>query len=65
MAFKKFFLREFEADQPEAVAGLLADLGMSDRRYLEYLAGEGREAYKVLPAGGGRGPRVRMRWVSA
>ena len=46
MAFKKFFLREFEADQPEAVAGLLADLGMSDRRYLEYLAGEGREAYE-------------------
>jgi 2-hydroxychromene-2-carboxylate isomerase len=45
MAFKKFFLREFEADQPEAVAGLLADLGMSDRDYLEYLAGEGREAY--------------------
>ena len=42
MAFKKFFLREFEADQPEAVAGLLADLGMSDRHYLEYLAGEGR-----------------------
>jgi 2-hydroxychromene-2-carboxylate isomerase len=31
MAFKNFFLREFEADQPEAVAGLLADLGMSDR----------------------------------
>ena len=46
MAFKKFFLREFEADQPEAVAGLLADLGMSDRHYLEYLAGEGREAYE-------------------
>jgi len=46
MAFKKFFLRELEADQPEAVAGLLADLGMSDRHYLEYLAAEGREAYE-------------------
>src|SRR5262249_652305 len=29
-AFKKFFLREFEADQPEAVARLIADLGLSD-----------------------------------
>ena len=45
-AFKKFFLREFEADQPEAVARLIADLGLSDRHYLEYLAGEGREAYE-------------------
>src|SRR5215471_9653581 len=44
-AFKKFFLREFEADQPEAVARLIADIGLSDRHYLEYLAGEGREAY--------------------
>jgi 2-hydroxychromene-2-carboxylate isomerase len=45
-AFKKFFLREFEADQPEAVARLIADLGLSDRHYLEYLAGEGRKAYE-------------------
>ena len=45
-AFKQFFLREFEADQPEAVARLLADLGLSDQDYLEYLAGEGREAYE-------------------
>jgi 2-hydroxychromene-2-carboxylate isomerase len=45
-AFKKFFLREFEADQPEAVARLIADLGMSDRQYFEYLAGEGRETYE-------------------
>src|SRR5262245_27895418 len=45
LAFKKFFLREFEADQPEAVARLIADIGLSDRHYLEYLAGQGREAY--------------------
>jgi 2-hydroxychromene-2-carboxylate isomerase len=45
LAFKKFFLREFEADQPEAVARLVADIGLSDRHYLEYLAGQGREAY--------------------
>ena len=46
MAFKKFFLREFEADQPEAVARLITELGLSDRHYLEYLAGEGRAAYE-------------------
>src|SRR5262249_42597903 len=46
LAFKKFFLREFEADQPEAVARLIAELGLSDRHYLEYLAGEGRAAYE-------------------
>jgi 2-hydroxychromene-2-carboxylate isomerase len=46
LAFKKFFLREFEADQPEAVARLIAELGLSDRHYFEYLAGEGRAAYE-------------------
>jgi 2-hydroxychromene-2-carboxylate isomerase len=45
LAFKKFFLREFEADQSEAVARLIAELGLSDQHYLEYLAGEGRTAY--------------------
>ena len=37
---------EFEADQPEAVARLIAELGLSDQHYFEYLAGEGREAYE-------------------
>jgi 2-hydroxychromene-2-carboxylate isomerase len=46
MAFKKFFLREFEADQAKAVARLIAELGLSDRHYFEYLAGEGRAAYE-------------------
>jgi len=46
IAFKKFFLREFEADQAEAVARLIAELGLSDQHYFEYLAGEGREAYE-------------------
>ena len=45
-AFKQFFLRELEADQPEAVARLLGSLGLSDRDYLDYLSGEGREAYE-------------------
>jgi len=45
-AFKSFFLREFEADQPEAVARVLAGLGLSEREYLDYLPGEGRAAYE-------------------
>ena len=40
--FKQFFLREFEADQPEAVARLLASLGLPDKEYLTFLVGEGR-----------------------
>ena len=44
-AFKKFFLREFEADQPEAVAQLLSTIGISGQDYSEYLQGEGRAAY--------------------
>jgi len=46
LAFKKFFLREFEADQPEAVAQLLGTIGLSGAEYSEYFAGEGREAYE-------------------
>ena len=45
-AFKQFFLREFEADQPEAVARLLSGLGLSEREYFEYLPGQGREAHE-------------------
>jgi len=44
-AFELFFKREFEADQPEAVAALLAALGMSAAAYTEYLAGAGAAAY--------------------
>jgi 2-hydroxychromene-2-carboxylate isomerase len=46
MAFKKFFLREFEADQPEATAKLLEELGLSGRDYANYLANDGRHAYE-------------------
>jgi 2-hydroxychromene-2-carboxylate isomerase len=46
VAFKQFFLREFEADQADAVAALLSRLGLSAREYLDYLAGEGRTAYE-------------------
>src|SRR5947199_3527066 len=56
IAFKKFFLREFEADQPEAVARLIAELGLSDQHYFEYLAGEGRDrpSLQLLTSGNGR-----------
>src|SRR5437588_6677308 len=40
-AFKRFFLREFEADQPDAVAQLVESLGLSPQQYLEYFAAEG------------------------
>jgi 2-hydroxychromene-2-carboxylate isomerase len=46
LAFKKFFLREFEADQPEAVTQLIAEIGLPPQGYLDYLAGEGRAAYE-------------------
>src|SRR6516165_9340980 len=45
LAFKQFFLREFEVDQADAVAGLLNSIGLSGQEYLDYLAGEGRLAY--------------------
>ena len=46
-AFELFFRREFEADQPEAVAALLASLGLSAGEYRDYLSGAGAEAYKL------------------
>lgn len=45
LAFKRFFLREFEADEPEPVAALLEDLGLSGQDYIKFLAGEGLTAY--------------------
>jgi 2-hydroxychromene-2-carboxylate isomerase len=45
-AFKQFFLRELEADQPEAVARLITSLGLSAPQYLEYLSSDGRAAYE-------------------
>ena len=42
----KFFLRELEADQPDAVAQLHRRIGLSDQDYREYLAGEGCAAYE-------------------
>lgn len=44
-AFEMFFRREFEADQPDAAADLIAMLGMDAAEYREYLAGAGAQAY--------------------
>jgi 2-hydroxychromene-2-carboxylate isomerase len=44
-AYELFFRREFEADQPDAVAALVASLGLSAGEYREYLGGEGALSY--------------------
>jgi 2-hydroxychromene-2-carboxylate isomerase len=46
-AYEMFFRREFAADDPEAVAALLAGLGLSPEEYRNYLAGEGARAYAM------------------
>jgi 2-hydroxychromene-2-carboxylate isomerase len=45
--FDKFFRRELEVDQPDAVAGVIAAMGMSEQAYRDYLAGDGLRAYEV------------------
>ncbi|HUY18185.1 MAG TPA: DsbA family protein [Candidatus Binataceae bacterium] len=42
--FELFFRRELEIDQAEAIAGVVATLGLSADEYRGYLAGEGRRA---------------------
>jgi 2-hydroxychromene-2-carboxylate isomerase len=44
-AFERFFSHQFEPDQPEAVADLLAELGLDPEGYQKYLLGEGRDDY--------------------
>jgi 2-hydroxychromene-2-carboxylate isomerase len=44
-AYRRFFLREFEADKPEAVGELLQTQGMSRAEYGTYFEGEGARAY--------------------
>jgi 2-hydroxychromene-2-carboxylate isomerase len=45
--FERFFRREFAADEAEPVAKLIAELGMSEQGYREYLEGEGRKDYEA------------------
>ncbi len=44
-AYRRFFLRELEVDQPAAIAALLGELGVAPATYDGYLHGEGRAAY--------------------
>jgi 2-hydroxychromene-2-carboxylate isomerase len=44
-AYELFFRREFEADQPDAVAALMERLGMSAEAYRDYLDGAGAAEY--------------------
>ncbi|MGA9725035.1 MAG: DsbA family protein [Candidatus Binatus sp.] len=44
--YELFFKRELEADQPDAVASVIADLGMSADDYRKFLSGEGALAYQ-------------------
>jgi 2-hydroxychromene-2-carboxylate isomerase len=44
--FELFFRRELEADQPDAVADVIASLGMSAGDYRRFLSGEGALAYQ-------------------
>lgn len=44
-AYRRFFVRELELDQPDAIAALLAELGADADAYRRYLAGSGRDDY--------------------
>lgn len=45
-AYARFFRRELELDEPEAIAALLAECGAPADAYRGFLAGEGRAAYE-------------------
>jgi 2-hydroxychromene-2-carboxylate isomerase len=45
-AYRLFFLREFAADEPDAVARLLASLNMSEAAYRDYYVGAGQQDYE-------------------
>lgn len=44
--FDLFFKRELAADEVDAIAGVIASIGLSDAGYREYLAVEGAAAYE-------------------
>ena len=45
--YDAFFKRELEADQPDAVAKIIADLRMDEAEFREYLYGEGTKEYEA------------------
>ena len=48
--FEKFFRRELEADQPDAIAAVIEGMGLSEPEYRAYLAGEGVRDYEAALA---------------
>ena len=44
--FDKFFRRELEVDQPDAIAAHIASMGLPEREYRDYLAGQGLHDYE-------------------
>ncbi len=44
--FELFFKRELAADEPDAVASVIANVGLSAQGYRDYLAGEGPADYE-------------------
>jgi 2-hydroxychromene-2-carboxylate isomerase len=44
-AYRRFFVRELELDQVDAIADLLAELGADPEAYRRFVSHEGREAY--------------------
>jgi 2-hydroxychromene-2-carboxylate isomerase len=45
-AYELFFRREFEADEPEAVAALVGSIGLDAAEFRNYLAGDGALEYE-------------------
>ncbi len=43
--YERFFKRELEADRPDAVAAVIAEVGIAPEEYLEFLAGPGAREY--------------------
>jgi 2-hydroxychromene-2-carboxylate isomerase len=47
-AFELFFKRELAADEPDAVAQLIQSIGLPEKEYRDYLAGEGLTEYQLI-----------------
>ena len=44
--FERFFCRELEVDQPDAIARVITSVGLSEQEYRDYLAGDGMREYE-------------------
>jgi 2-hydroxychromene-2-carboxylate isomerase len=47
LVYRRFFERALEIDQPDEVAGVIAEVGGSAPGYLDYLHGEGAAAFEA------------------